>query len=223
MKHLTQHINIIIVGKTDSHILEMLTTSYSKKIEPSVLFVPDANRACRLINSGFSSNYLVFFKPPSMPTLAEDIALLRSNSGSLKDINIFVLRDENDSTSSVCIRDMGAFTVDGPNGLVSMIKRDCLFADEQSTSSSRMKQSDDIPASENSIVKEKGYLTPRQGDVLKLVNEGMSNKEIARALELTEGTVKVHCKAIFRALGVVNRTQAAVLLAKSNMKINYSI
>lgn len=58
-------------------------------------------------------------------------------------------------------------------------------------------------------------LTPRQMEVLTLVNKGKSNKEIARDLTLTEGTVKVHCKAIFRALGVVNRTQAAVMIAKA--------
>lgn len=54
-------------------------------------------------------------------------------------------------------------------------------------------------------------LTPRQLEVLQCVNQGMSNKEIARELCLSEGTVKVHCKAIFRALGVSNRTQAAVM------------
>lgn len=58
-------------------------------------------------------------------------------------------------------------------------------------------------------------LTPRQIEVLELVNQGRSNKEIARELEVTEGTVKVHCKAIFRALGVDNRTQAAVMVASS--------
>ena len=56
-------------------------------------------------------------------------------------------------------------------------------------------------------------LTPRQREVLLLVNMGKSNKEIARELVVSEGTVKVHCKAIFRALGVSNRTQAAVLMA----------
>lgn len=53
-------------------------------------------------------------------------------------------------------------------------------------------------------------LTPRQLDVLKLIKNGKSNKEIARSLELAEGTVKIHCMAIFRELGVTNRTQAAM-------------
>lgn len=54
-------------------------------------------------------------------------------------------------------------------------------------------------------------LTPRQQDVLRLVVQGQSNKEIARALKLRESTVKVHLAAIFRLLGVHNRSGAAGL------------
>lgn len=54
-------------------------------------------------------------------------------------------------------------------------------------------------------------LTPRQLDVLGLIRQGRSNKEIARTLSLAEGTVKIHCVAIFRELGVSNRTQAAIV------------
>jgi len=54
-----------------------------------------------------------------------------------------------------------------------------------------------------------GQLTERQIDVLRLVSEGQSNKAIAHALDLSENTVKVHVSAIFKALQVVNRTQAA--------------
>jgi two-component system nitrate/nitrite response regulator NarL len=52
-------------------------------------------------------------------------------------------------------------------------------------------------------------LTDRQIDVLKRLSEGQSNKTIARDLDLSEKTVKVHVTAIFRALNVINRTQAA--------------
>jgi len=56
-------------------------------------------------------------------------------------------------------------------------------------------------------------LTRRQKNVLDLMAKGHSNKEIAEALQLAESTVKVHITAIFRTLGVSNRTQA-VLQAK---------
>ncbi|MBI2240719.1 MAG: response regulator transcription factor [Magnetospirillum gryphiswaldense] len=57
-------------------------------------------------------------------------------------------------------------------------------------------------------------LTPRQRDVLAMLRQGKSNKEIARDLNLAEITVKLHVTAILRALGVENRTQAAILAAK---------
>jgi DNA-binding NarL/FixJ family response regulator len=53
-------------------------------------------------------------------------------------------------------------------------------------------------------------LTGRQADVLVLLSQGKSNKVIARELDLSEKTVKAHVTAVFRALGVVNRTQAAI-------------
>ncbi|MFE1603232.1 LuxR C-terminal-related transcriptional regulator [Methylobacterium sp. ID0610] len=57
-------------------------------------------------------------------------------------------------------------------------------------------------------------LTPRQRDVLALLVEGKSNKEIARQLQLGEGTVKVHMAALLRSLGVQNRAAAAVVGAR---------
>lgn len=51
-------------------------------------------------------------------------------------------------------------------------------------------------------------LTGRQREVLDLVIEGLSNKEIADRLALAEATVKVHMTAILRAYGVNNRTKA---------------
>ena len=58
-------------------------------------------------------------------------------------------------------------------------------------------------------------LTRRQRDVLGLMSEGRSNRQIASALGLAEGTVKVHVAAVLKALNVSNRTQA-VLAATRN-------
>lgn len=57
-------------------------------------------------------------------------------------------------------------------------------------------------------------LTPRQQDVLDLLVQGKTNKEIAIALGLGEGTVKIHMAAIFRYFGVNNRAAAAVAGAR---------
>ena len=52
-------------------------------------------------------------------------------------------------------------------------------------------------------------LTARELEVLKLIVKGMSNKEIARSLTITEGTVKIHVNNILSKLGVSDRTKAA--------------
>jgi two-component system, NarL family, response regulator DegU len=54
-------------------------------------------------------------------------------------------------------------------------------------------------------------LTQRENDILALLSEGRSNRSIAQALFLSEKTVKAHLAAIFRKLGVTNRTQAAMV------------
>jgi DNA-binding NarL/FixJ family response regulator len=57
-------------------------------------------------------------------------------------------------------------------------------------------------------------LTERQAQVLRLLAAGKSNKLICRELDLAERTVKAHISAVFRALGVTTRTQAALAAAK---------
>jgi DNA-binding NarL/FixJ family response regulator len=52
-------------------------------------------------------------------------------------------------------------------------------------------------------------LSPREWDVLKLLTDGLKNREIAVMLSVPENTVKTHIKAILSKLSVDNRTQAA--------------
>ncbi|MEM9007694.1 MAG: response regulator transcription factor [Cyanobacteria bacterium P01_F01_bin.86] len=56
-------------------------------------------------------------------------------------------------------------------------------------------------------------LTPREREVLNLIGQGSSNREIAQALYLSEGTVKNHVSNILHRLGLRDRTQAALLAA----------
>jgi two-component system response regulator DevR len=59
-----------------------------------------------------------------------------------------------------------------------------------------------------------GLLTPRETEILALIAEGMSNREIAGALFLAEKTVKNNVSGILSKLGMQRRTQAAVLGAE---------
>lgn len=53
-------------------------------------------------------------------------------------------------------------------------------------------------------------LTPREEELLRYIAKGLSNKGIARELDVTEGTIKVHIKAILKKLEMDNRTQVAI-------------
>ena len=53
-------------------------------------------------------------------------------------------------------------------------------------------------------------LTPREKDILRHIAEGLSNKMVARRLDISEGTVKVHVKHLLKKLGLRSRVEAAV-------------
>lgn len=61
-------------------------------------------------------------------------------------------------------------------------------------------------------------LTPQQYKVLQLFAEGLLNKQIAYDLGVSEATIKAHATAIFRKLGVRNRTQAVIALQQLEME-----
>lgn len=54
------------------------------------------------------------------------------------------------------------------------------------------------------------HLSPRQQEIMQLLAQGLSNKEIANILGITEGTIRVHLSAIFKAIKVSNRTEATL-------------
>jgi DNA-binding NarL/FixJ family response regulator len=57
-------------------------------------------------------------------------------------------------------------------------------------------------------------LTPRQCEIVAMLGEGKSNKEIAREADVLEGTIKLHVRGILRKLGVRNRTEAVLAAAR---------
>ena len=57
-------------------------------------------------------------------------------------------------------------------------------------------------------------LTQRQNQVLNLVAQGLSNKQIAYEMGVSEATVKLHINALLRSVGATNRTQAVIMAQK---------
>lgn len=67
---------------------------------------------------------------------------------------------------------------------------------------------DDLPYRKQTEADRK--LSPRQREIMQLLAQGLSNKEIANILGITEGTIRVHLSAIFKAIKVSNRTEATL-------------
>lgn len=79
---------------------------------------------------------------------------------------------------------------------------------------SHMIQESSAPKRESSVAK----LSQRENEVLKRLIQGMSNKEIAADLEVTNRTVKAHVSKILLKMGVADRTQAVVKVLSANMR-----
>lgn len=62
-------------------------------------------------------------------------------------------------------------------------------------------------------------LSPREAEVLVQLAKGLSNKVIARELEIEETTVKLHLRSLFKKLGVNNRTEAVIVARDSGMQL----
>lgn len=71
---------------------------------------------------------------------------------------------------------------------------------------------DDSVDDSNDLAEKIAALTPQQYKVLTMLSDGLLNKQIAYELNVSEATIKAHMTAIFRKLGVKNRTQAVILL-----------
>jgi DNA-binding NarL/FixJ family response regulator len=60
-------------------------------------------------------------------------------------------------------------------------------------------------------------LSPREEEVLRFVAEGLTNKEIARQLRVSENTVKTHVTSLFNRLGVDSRARAVAVAANEGL------
>ncbi|RKZ69203.1 MAG: DNA-binding response regulator [Gammaproteobacteria bacterium] len=77
-----------------------------------------------------------------------------------------------------------------------------------------------VGVEEKNLAAKIATLTPQQYRVIYYLREGWLNKQIGYELGITEATVKAHLTAIFRKLGISNRTQAVSMLSKMSLKKN---
>jgi DNA-binding NarL/FixJ family response regulator len=89
-----------------------------------------------------------------------------------------------------------------------------------------------LPSSDQAVSRERGnvaisenvltVLTDRERQIMALVSEGLSNKEIGRRLNIADGTIKVHLHHIFQKLEISNRTVLAALAISHNDRAGVS-
>lgn len=107
-----------------------------------------------------------------------------------------------------------AFSGEALLGAVHEILAGKIFRPQKAVVGARLDDVAPLPPNHGGIKPDAVGLTERQGQVLGLMVRGLSNREIADHLRLSEGTVKIHVTAIFKALGVASRTQALVAVAR---------
>jgi len=94
--------------------------------------------------------------------------------------------------------------------LEAVASGDNIVAKELVSSLTRIVQSKNADEPEPSEESPFADLTPRELEILSHIAEGQSNKAIARDLDISDGTVKLHVKSILRKLGMHSRVEAAV-------------
>ena len=99
--------------------------------------------------------------------------------------------------------------------LEAALRGESIVAKEMVGSLARMVK--DEPTDAAPVATPFAELTAREQEILLHVAEGQSNKMIARALNITDGTVKLHVKSVLRKLGLRSRVEAAVLAVEHGM------
>jgi DNA-binding NarL/FixJ family response regulator len=102
---------------------------------------------------------------------------------------------------------------------VSEVLAGNIFRPQAQFAAARMDDAVPVPPHQGNVQPEEIGLTARQSQVLALMVRGLSNRDIAEQLELTEGTVKIHVTAVFKTLGVNSRTQA--MIAVTNYGVDF--
>ena len=164
---------------------------------------------------------LLDLRMPDMGGL-EVLQKLRENNPAIPVVMLTTSNEESDLIKSLRSGAQGYLLKDmEPDELVSAL-RDIengknVVAQDLTDTLARMVQGD------TNVVDEEGpfsELTPREMEILCLLAEGQSNKLIARNLGISDGTVKLHVKAILRKLGIHSRVEAAVIAVEQGLRKN---
>lgn len=162
---------------------------------------------------------LLDLRMPGMSGL-EVLSILRKKNQSTPVVMLTTSNEETDLIKSLRSGAQGYLLKDmEPDELVSALrdieKGESVVAPDLTGALARMVQG------ETTLEDDEGpfsSLTPREHEILCLLADGQSNKLIARNLGISDGTVKLHVKAILRKLGIHSRVEAAVIAVEQGLR-----
>lgn len=213
-------IKILLV---EDHELTRKGIAYSLKTFPDIEIIGDVDNGKKAVDFISSKKPDVILMDIAMPVMNGIDATKKINE-SYPDIKIIMLTSINEKQSvlsafhsganAYCMKDIKS------EELINIIKAVMTGAVWIDPNIARyvldILQTTGIPA-ENKTPNNLFNLTAREREILKLIAEGRSNKDIAEKLVLSLHTVKNHVKNIIQKLAVDDRTQAAILALKENL------
>jgi two-component system nitrate/nitrite response regulator NarL len=164
---------------------------------------------------------LLDIKMPGMSGI-ETLKELRASGNRTPIVMLTMSREEADLGAAIRAGAQGYLLKDiEPEDLVpaleAVLQGDSVVAQEMVGTMAQLLRRDEPAAEAPRPVAPFAELTPRELEILECLGGGYSNKMIGRALEISEGTVKLHVKAILRKLGIRSRVEAAVLAAEQGL------
>jgi two-component system nitrate/nitrite response regulator NarL len=208
-------INVVLVGTN-----KLFRQGLRRLLDPEQFVVAEEARDLagvdELIDEGLIPDLVVADLHSCYDSDLERLRRLRAEHASLR---IVVLVNE------LCLADMARLLDAGADGyLVNELSAEALSlslllvmnGEKVLPSTLAGVLADDRGKADNgALVQAQRNLTEREKQILKCLLNGYSNKHIARALTISEGTVKVHLKSLMKKIAAANRTQAA-LWARNN-------
>lgn len=186
-----------------------------------VAAVGDGQEGLRLAQELKPDVVLLDMRMPGMRGL-EVLSKLREGGTDVPIVMLTTSSDEQDLIESLRLGAQGYLLKDmEPDELVSMLRdivagKTIVTPELTGVLAKVVQRQGEFPASDE-LAAPFGDLTPREREILCHVSEGQSNKVIARELGISDGTVKLHVKAILRKLGVHSRVEAAVMAVEQDL------
>jgi two-component system nitrate/nitrite response regulator NarL len=203
-------IHVVLVARNN-----LFRQGLRRLLDPSEFSVTgearDLTTLGRLLQDGFASD-LVVAELNGCPEAA--VESLRELRAAHPDLRIVVLADELSLSEMARLLQAGAdgYLVNELSAEAFSLSLLLVMKGEKVLPSTLASM---LAAGDGALIKAQRNLTERERQILRCLLNAYSNKNIARALNISEGTVKVHLKSLMKKISAGNRTQAA-LWARNN-------